>query len=79
MGTKKISLCHKRDDCIGCGMCAMIAPRHWQMNTEDGKVDLVGGEWKGNEFVVAKIDEDESALNKQAADACPTGVIRLNM
>lgn len=77
MGVKKISLCHKRNDCIGCGSCAMLAPKRWQMNPEDGKSDLVGGELKG-EFFVAKIDEEERALNKQAADACPVSIIRLD-
>lgn len=77
MGTKKVALCHKRNDCIGCGSCAMIAPLRWRMNEEDGKSDLIGGEWRGEEFVVAKIDEDEIPVNRQAADACPVNVIRL--
>ncbi|MFZ3031792.1 MAG: ferredoxin [Candidatus Moraniibacteriota bacterium] len=77
MGTRKITLCHKRNDCIGCGSCVLMAPDRWQMNDQDGKADLIGGQWKGEEFVVAKIEEEEYAKNKQAADACPMGVIRL--
>ncbi|MFZ2187381.1 MAG: ferredoxin [Candidatus Moraniibacteriota bacterium] len=78
MGTQKITLCHKRNDCIGCGSCALLAPDRWQMNEQDGKADLRGGEWKGGEFVVAKIEGEERAANKQAADACPVGIIRLD-
>lgn len=78
MGTKKITVCHKRNDCIGCGSCALIAPDRWQMSVEDGKADLKEGVWKGDEFVVAKIDEDECDMNRQAADACPVGIIRLD-
>jgi ferredoxin len=78
MGTKKITMCHKRNDCIGCGSCVLLAPDRWQMNAEDGKADLKGGEWKGDEFVVAKIEEEEYAVNKDAADACPMDIIRLD-
>lgn len=78
MGTKKITLCHKRDDCIGCGSCVLLAPDRWQMNENDGKADLQGGEWKGNEFVVSKIDEAEYSANRKAADACPIRIIRLD-
>lgn len=78
MGTKKITLCHKRNDCIGCGSCALIAPKRWTMNEEDGKADLQDGQWKGDEFVVAKINEEEYQKNKEAADACPVGIIRID-
>lgn len=78
MGTRKISVCHKRNDCIGCGMCVMMAPGRWKMNTEDGKSDLIGGEWHGDEFVVAKVDEEERDTNKLAADSCPVGIIRVD-
>jgi ferredoxin len=78
MGTKKITLCHKRNDCIGCGSCAMLSPDRFSMNIQDGKADMKDGQWHGDEFVVAKIDEDEYDLNKQAAAACPVGIIRLD-
>lgn len=78
MGTKKMTLCHKRNDCIGCGSCAMIAPGRFTMNAADGKADMKDSEWHGDEFMVAKIDEDEYELNKQAADVCPVGIIRLD-
>jgi ferredoxin len=48
------------------------------MNEQDGKADLKDGEWKGDEFVVAKIDEDEYKENREASDACPVGIIRLD-
>ena len=77
MGTHKITLCHKRNDCIGCGSCSLLAPGRFLMNEADGKADLIGGEWKGEEFMVAKIEESECEAVKQAADACPMGIIRL--
>lgn len=78
MGTKKITVCHKRDDCIGCGSCSLLAPERFQMNEQDGKADLKDGEWKSEEFVVAKVDKEEYTNIKKAVDACPVNVIRLD-
>jgi ferredoxin len=47
------------------------------MNTQDGKSDLKGAQWKGDQFMVAKIDAEEIENNKKAADACPVGIIRV--
>ncbi len=77
MGTKKITVCHKRNDCIGCGSCALLAPHTWQMNREDGLADLHGAKWKGDQFMVSQIDEDELEDNKDAAQACPVQIIRI--
>gem|GEM_PF-3408039 len=56
----------------------MLSPDRFSMNIQDGKADMKDGQWHGDEFVVAKIDEDEYDLNKQAAAACPVGIIRLD-
>lgn len=48
------------------------------MNAEDGKSDLRDAQWKGDEFMVAQIDEDELEDNKKAADACPVSIIRVS-
>ena len=77
MGVKKIKVSHKRNDCIGCGSCAMVAPEFWSMNSEDGKADLKGAEWKDDEFMVAEIDEDQIEPNKMAEKSCPVGIIRV--
>jgi len=77
MGVKKITICHKRNDCIGCGSCALLAKQTWSMNDEDGKSDLKGGKWKGDTFVVSQIDEDDLEDNKKASEACPVSIIRV--
>ncbi|MBI2439013.1 MAG: ferredoxin [Candidatus Moranbacteria bacterium] len=77
MGVKKITICHKRNDCIGCGSCVLLSPHCFVMNRDDGKADLVDGVWKGKEFVVAKADEERFLESKHAADACPMGIIRV--
>ncbi len=79
MGIKKVKIAHKRNACIGCGSCALIAPETWRMNKEDGKACLIGAQWRGKEFMVAQIDDEEALLarNLQAADACPVQIIRI--
>jgi len=77
MGTKKITVCHKRKDCIGCGSCALLAPNRWTLNNEDGLSDLRGAEWHGDQFMVAEIDEHELEENVEAAKACPVNIIRI--
>ncbi len=78
MGIKKITVSHKRNDCIGCGSCAMLAPNNWSMNQDDGKADLKDAKWNGNEFKVTKIDEDEIEDTICAANACPVNIIRVD-
>ena len=78
MGTIKITICHKRNDCIGCGSCSLVAPQRFQMSEQDGKSDLKDGVWKGTEFLVAKIESEEYIASKKAADACPMNVIRID-
>ncbi len=78
MGIKKITVSHKRNDCIGCGSCALLAPNQWSMNSEDGKADLKNSKYNGKEFKVAQVDEDEIEETISAADACPVRIIRVN-
>ncbi len=77
MGTKKRTVSHKRNDCIGCGSCELLAGHTWSMNTTDGRADLRGAQWKGDQFMVAQIDEDEIPDVIDAAAACPVQVIRV--
>ncbi len=76
MGTRKITVCHKRNDCIGCGSCALLAPQTWSMNSVDGKSDLRGAVDKG-EFMVGQIEEEDLLDNCRAAEACPVQIIRI--
>jgi ferredoxin len=78
MGIRKGAVCHKRNDCIGCGSCVLYAPKYWSMNPEDGKSELKGAVWKGDQFMVAAVDEDDLEDNRKAADACPVGIIRVD-
>lgn len=78
MGVRKITISHKRNDCIGCGSCVLYAPNVWTMDGDDGKSCLRNAKWKGDQFMVSTVDEDEVEDNKKAADACPVGIIRVD-
>lgn len=72
----KIKILYDREGCIGAGVCAAIADKHWVMN-DDGKADLVGGKKTGEGKFELEISEADLELNKQAAEGCPAIVIHL--
>jgi len=74
--SKKFTVTHYRNKCIGCGMCAMIAPQNWKMSEEDGLATLEGAEDKG-QFWVGKISAEDLDVNKDAEEACPVDIIKI--
>ena len=60
--------------CIGCGSCAAICPKYWEM-TDDGKAKPAGGKTddNGNYF----LEIEEATCNQDAADACPVQCIKI--
>lgn len=76
MGVKKIKLTHRREDCIGCGVCSQIDPHRWEMNKKDGKVDLQGGVRKGV-MNVCDIDSIEKEKAEECEMSCQMGIIRV--
>lgn len=77
MDVNKIIISQKRNDCIGCGACTSFAPNTWSMNGGDGKADLKNAEKKGD-LMVAQIEKELLEENKQAADVCPTQIIKIS-
>lgn len=73
---KKYTVTHYREKCIGCGICAMIAPQTWTMSEEDGLAVLEGAEDKG-QFWVGSIVEDDLEDNKDAEVNCPVNIIKI--
>lgn len=64
----------EREKCIGCGSCAALCPKYWEM-AEDGKSTLIGSE-KNNEGNF-ELGVEDVACNQEAADACPVQIIRI--
>jgi ferredoxin len=67
---------HNRPDCIGCGACAAVAPKFWEMN-DDGKSDIIKGSNRVDGWQELDIDQKDFDFNKEAADVCPVNVIHL--
>lgn len=74
---KTYTLKHDRINCIGCGACATIAPKFWEMN-DDGKSDIIGGEKKEKGWQERKISQEDFDINLEAAESCPVEVIHLD-
>lgn len=62
----KYTIEYDREGCIGAGSCIGACPDNWKM-AEDNRADLLKKD----------IEEDELAANKEAAEACPVGVIHI--
>ena len=68
-----MKIIHEREKCIGCGSCAAVCPKYWEI-VEDGNVNLLGAKVNpknGNhELEVGKIE-----CNQEAVDGCPVQCI----
>lgn len=64
---------HDRQGCIGCGACAAICDKFWEMDS-DGKSKLKGGKPNGDKF---ELPIDDLGCNQDAADSCPVNVIHI--
>lgn len=42
---------YNRKRCIGCGLCASLAPQRWMMNEKNGKAVLLNARANGHLFV----------------------------
>jgi ferredoxin len=64
----------EREKCIGCGSCAALCPKYWEM-AEDGKSRLLNStkNVEGN-FELEVVDIE---CNQEAADSCPVKVIHV--
>lgn len=78
MWLKKITVSHKREECIGCWSCVLLDPNNRTMNDDDGKATLRWSCRKGKQFMTWWVDEDDIYKTKEAADACPVNIIRVS-
>ncbi len=72
----KFKIIHDRPNCIGCGACAAISEKFWEMDA-DGKSNIIKGTRLDNGTEELKIDEKDLEANKEAAESCPVNVIHL--
>ena len=65
---------HEREKCIGCGSCAALCPKFFEM-VDDGKAKLLNSEKnaEGND----ELEVEETGCIREAADACPVQIIHI--
>lgn len=73
---KKLKIQHYRRNCIGCNACVQLAPQTWEMSEKDGRAILKGGISKGG-IVTADLSPLDLSSNQQAAESCPTRIIKI--
>lgn len=64
----------QRDKCIGCGTCAAVCPKFWEMG-KDGKATLKGGKDVGEGKF--ELEVEDAGCNKEAASSCPLNIITI--
>lgn len=65
---------HQRKKCIGCGACAAICPKFFEINKKDGLAVLKNSKKVGENFEL-KVDKLECL--KDAAEMCPLKIIKI--
>ena len=70
-----MKIVQEREKCIGCGTCAAICPKYWEM-ADDGKSTLLGSE-VNPETKNHEKEVEETECNKEAAESCPVQIIHL--
>jgi ferredoxin len=71
-----MKIIHQRKKCIGCGSCAVICPKYWEI-AKDGLAKLKKSKTDsktGNDELEIK----DAGCNKDAADSCPVQIIKIN-
>jgi len=69
-----VKIIQEREKCIGCGSCAALCPKYWEM-AEDGKSNLLNSSPK--EEGTFELEIGEIGCNQEAADACPVQIIHI--
>jgi ferredoxin len=72
-----MKIIHERKKCIGCGSCAVICPKYWEI-AKDGLAKLKKSKTDsktGNDELEVK----DAGCNKDAADSCPVQIIKIKI
>ncbi|ADE55879.1 ferredoxin [Coraliomargarita akajimensis] len=73
---KLIPISHKKPECIGCALCAEVAPNYFDMD-EDGEAQLIRVIREQGKFQFSEgFEEDREAL-EAAEEGCPVDIIKI--
>jgi len=65
---------HQRKKCIGCGTCAAVCPKFFEIDEKDNLATLKNSKKSGDNFEL-KVDKIDCL--KEAADTCPIEIIKI--
>ena len=68
---RRYRVVYDRNLCIGAAACATAAPEGWEIDKEDGKANLIGGQKTGVEKFDIIIDEKDYKKFQDSAEVCP--------
>jgi len=71
-----IRISHKKPDCIGCALCAEVAPAYFRMDG-DGEAELIRITREDAFFQYGEGFEEDRPSLEEAEDGCPVNIIRL--
>lgn len=69
-----LKIIHERNKCIGCGACASICPKMFEMSDKDGLAILKNSKEKNDAY---ELETENMECAKEAADICPVKIIRI--
>ena len=70
-----MKIVHEKSKCIGCGSCAAVCPRLFEL-TEEGKAHLKGAEID-TQTEKEELEVTEADCAKEAVEVCPVKCIRI--
>lgn len=73
---KLLKIAHKKPECIGCMLCAEVAPNYWKMD-EDGEAQLLRVTREVKAFQYGEGFEEDRDLLKEAEACCPVNIIKI--
>lgn len=71
-----VKIRHKKPECIGCKLCADVAPQYFQMD-EDGLAQLLHSTQEGVFQIAHGFEEDIEDLQR-AEEGCPVDIIHID-
>ena len=63
---------HEREKCIGCGSCAVICPKYFEM-ADDGKAHVIGSTIQD----IEELEVEKIECAERAAEVCPVQCIQI--
>lgn len=69
-----MKIIQEHEKCIGCGSCAAICPKYWEI-VDDGKAKPIGSKLNSDKNYELEIQQVD--CNKEAVDVCPVQCIHV--